>query len=319
MLPNRPSYRLSALLALAALALTAVLLLIPVPVLGRAGNALLDMIHAPLFAVLGAFAYALFVREPSRHRWLAVLAIGLVLATLGVAAELLQARVGRNASLQDAFSNVVGTVAGLLWISGRHNPHAGRRGATRIAVAGLILAAYTHPLLTLMDVSLAHRNFPQLSSFEQPLELSRWKPWHARLSRSRQHATDGEWSLRIDGDVTKYSAATLFVPPRDWSPYTQLVLDIARAGPPTAASAGDVLRVFVKVQDQQHNDRSEDRFQQLVELRPGQAGEIRIPLLAIASAPRDRVMDLSRIDKLEIFTVRAPHRWTLYLDNLRLE
>ncbi|NIL96832.1 MAG: hypothetical protein GTO53_05025 [Planctomycetales bacterium] len=313
------SKRTSTLLALAALALASVLLLMPVPVFGRAGRALLDLIHAPMFALLSAFAYILFVGNKAPRRWRSAVAIWLVLATLGVAAELLQGRVGRNASVQDAFANVMGAAIGLVWVAGRECPHSSQRLLTKGAAVGLLLAAYAYPLLILWDVYLAYRSFPLLASFEQPIEPDRWTPLNAKLSRSQKYASDGSWSLQIDCEIAKYSSAVLTVPARDWSPYHELVFDLFWDPPGSIPTRDLILPVIVKVQDQHHNHHKEDRFQRRVKLPAGQSYEVRIPLSQVASAPRDRVMDLGRIKKVEIFTVQPQKRWTLYLDNMRLE
>jgi hypothetical protein len=300
------------------LAVAALLLLMPVPTLGRAGRALLDLVHVPLFALLSALAYTLFVGNQTRHRGLVAVVIWLVLTALGVAAEWLQTHVGRSASAQDAFANAAGAAAGLLWVIGLRSQQRARRVAMNVGVVALILAAYTYPLLVLLDVYLAHRSFPVLASFEQPLELSRWKPLNAKLQRSRKYATDGSWSLRMDWRVAKYPAAALSLPARDWTPYEELVFDIVwEASDPVATTR--TLSVIVKVQDQRHNHQHEDRYHQQFTLRPGQLEEVRVPLMRVAYAPQDRLMDMSRIDKVELFTVRPQTRLTLYLDNMRLE
>jgi VanZ family protein len=314
----RNSYRATLLLTLCALALAALLLLIPVPTLGRATCALLDLVHVPLFALLSAFAYTLFIGHHTRKGWLVAAAIWIVLAAFGVAAEFLQARVGRTASAQDAFADAAGAAVGLLWVIGRHSPHRSRRVGMKIAIVALILSAFTCPLLVLYDVHLARRSFPVLASFEQPLELWRWTPLSAKLQRSTKYATAGSWSLRMDWNIAQYPAASLDLPAKDWLPYDELVFDIMWDASDAVAPT-DTLPVIVKIQDQQHNQEYEDRFHEQISLRPGQSQEVRIPLMLVASAPRDRLMDMSRIDKLELFTVRPQNRLTLYLDNMRLE
>ncbi|MDH3719375.1 MAG: VanZ family protein [Planctomycetota bacterium] len=315
---SRRSYRTSSLPALCALALATLLLLMPVPTLGRAGCALLDLVHVPLFALLSALAYTLFVGNQTRHRWLFTVVIWCFLASFGIVAEWLQAHVGRSASAHDAFANAAGAAAGLFWVIGRRSPHPARRVAMNVGVVGLILAAFTYPLLVLLDVYLVHRSFPVLASFEQPLELWRWTPLNAKLQRSPKYATNGSWSLRIDWHVAKYPAAALSLPARDWTPYEELVFDIVWDASDSVATT-ETLLVIVKVQDEQHNDEYQDRFHQQVTLRPGQPAEVRVPLMRVAYAPQDRVMDMSRIDKVELFTVRPQTRLTLYLDNMRLE
>jgi hypothetical protein len=122
----------------------------------------------------------------------------------------------------------------------------------------------------------------------------------------------------MDLHVAKYPAAALSLPARDWTPYDELVFDIVWDAPDSVATT-ETLPVIVKVQDQWHNDEYQDRFHQQITLRPGQLEEVRVPLMRVASAPRDRVMDMSRIDKVELFTIRPQNRLTLYLDNMRLE
>ena len=75
--------------------------------------------------------------------------------------------------------------------------------------------------------------------------------------------------------------------------------------------------LVVKIEDQLHNGRYEDRFHRLERLEPG-PHHIRIPLSEVERAPKGRNIDLRRIRRLEFFTETQPRPFTLFLDIIRL-
>lgn len=306
----RPAGRVGLRLTVVLFVLLAGLLLVPIPDGGRAMSTVPDLAHSPLFAVLAALLLGLVDRRVS-NRGLAALAAWAVVVGFGTGMEVLQKAVGREFSRQDMLANAFGAAAGVLWMRA-----AGARSRGVClglwCAGGLLLAAgVVRPLLLLADVCRQRFEMPQLASFEDPLELTRWSARGARLQRVRRHATDGSWSLRVELRGGRFPGATMLWPVPDWSGAEELRLDLVlEHGPP--------LDLVVSVEDARNNGRYDDRFHRAFELTPG-TRRVRIALADVAAAPRGREMDLHRIDKLRLVAIRPGRSRAFYVDNVRLD
>ncbi|HUG92591.1 MAG TPA: carbohydrate binding domain-containing protein [Planctomycetaceae bacterium] len=188
---------------------------------------------------------------------------------------------------------------------------SGGRAGLRLAAVLAVGLAWWPSMLVLYDAWRQSREFPRLGSFESALELSRWSAQECRIERRRGEGTHGDWVLRLDLAPARYTGASLAWPPHDWSSYLDLVFD--------ARVEGDAeLVLTVKIQDAEHDGEVHDRFQRRVWLGAGWQ-EVRIALSQVASAPRDRRLDLRRVTLLQFFTGRLRERRAVSLDNVRLE
>lgn len=286
------------------------MLLVPLPQASRATSAILNLLHAPLFAILAYGA----ARHWRSRRGGAVIRVAagawLALAFAGGILEGMQHLVGRAARWNDALANVLGAAAGSLAFVAVH----GRRwtAAVPIAAALMLLAmASWRPVSTLADHFRQMRDPALLASFEDELELSRWSPHEAAIARSPEHATHGDWSLRVDLTPGTYPGVGSRHLPRDWSDYEELILDVT-------LDEGPGLNLITKIYDEPHNLETEDRFNRGTRLSPGRQ-RLRIPLAEVRAAPRGRRMDLTRIISLQFFTVRPPEPRALWFDHIHLE
>jgi hypothetical protein len=283
----------------------------PLPTGPREVDALLDLAHAPCFGLLAWIAW-IGIRH-RWHRWPCGPALltwtGVIL--FGAAIEFAQGLTGRTPSWQDLLANGLGSGAALIWVS---IPGAGspRTRLSRLAtVAILFTFASVPPILILTDSVIQRREWPRLASFEQPLELSRWTFQGCRATRSRDHATDGTWCLRLALDQATYPGATLVWPLHDWSNYTALEFD-------TYLEPGPPLDLVVKIEDQEHDGRYADRFHRSLHLVPG-PHHVRIVLSEVERAPLGRKLDLTRVRRLQFFAVDLPAAVSMSMDNVRLE
>jgi hypothetical protein len=250
------------------------------------------------------------------QRWLrgrgrgeaAAAAGGWVLAVAaGLAVEVLQELVGREATRADLQADAAGAAAGVLagWSAGA----PGR--ALRMALAGAAaLAGCAWPTLRLVDVARQRRDPARLGRFEDALELDRWSFDRSRGGRSREHATEGRFALRVELRPGRYPGAGLTAPPPDWSAFARLSADVFLEG-------GTPLELRVKVEDESHNHQLSDRFQRVITLPPG-ASRIEIPLEDVAGGPHGRRLDLEHVAHLHFFAVdlRAPR--VFFVDNVTL-
>lgn len=288
----------------------AVLLLLPLPRGSREFHAIADLGHAPLFGVL-AVLLVTWGRDwlPKSH-WLACGLVWGAVSAMGLAAEYLQGQIGRHGSWDDAYANMLGASAFLLWWLAIHwRGRFARWGATLIGVC-LLIVAWRSPTLSLMDALLQRREMPRIATFEKKLEFSRWHPQNCRLYQTTAWATDGQSSMLLELKPAKYSGVSLYWPVANWSPYESLEFDMLLRG-------DKPLGIVAKIEDETHNGDVHDRFNDRILLKPG-FNKIRISLWDVAIAPHHRTLDLRRIKRLQFFTVDLKEQRRLYLDNIRL-
>jgi VanZ family protein len=306
---HQPEMKRAAVILVAILALAA--LLVPLPADSRLDRALMDLVHAPLFALLAAGLYVLLggsrVGGPISRGASAFLVVTL----FGALAELGQALTGRSASWADLAADACGAAAGIaLAAAWSSRERAAQVGLVLLGLAGLGLGVYRGSA-TIADVYRQHAELPRLASFERQRELDRWYPHEAYGWRMGQHATEGDWSLELQLLPGQYPGITLWCPPPDWSIYESLALDVALdQGPP--------LDLVVKIQDRRHNNDYRDRFNGMFHLQPGKQ-TLRISLADVQSAPDSRLMRLDEIAALSLFVIDLGVPRKIWIDNIRLE
>jgi hypothetical protein len=293
---------------LASAALLLLLLLMPLPQAGRWAAALGDLAHAPTFALVAALVHRALERRCGGRLAAALLSV-VLLVGFGCATEIAQYFVGRYPSLRDLAADAAGAVAGTAWAASRTVASRPARVALPMLGGFLLLLVEIPPALILTDAVIQRVQMPQIASFEQPLELTRWHTWDCRIGRVPNHATDGDWSLEIDFQPARSPGiATPWMP--DWSGYEELVFDVELdEGPP--------LDLVLKVLDQDDCTSPDDRFEELFHLVPGPR-RICIPLSAVAAGPKHRRLDLGQIHSVQLTAVSPDAARTLFLDNIHL-
>jgi hypothetical protein len=289
-----------------------VLLVIPLPYAGRELNSLGDLAHAPAFGLLSLAVFYGIKKLLPPYPFVTVLVTWAIVVFLGGAAESVQSLTNRSPSWHDALANALGSAAFLIWISTPSAAPSHVRCFLITSGALLLIVPSVWPLLVLSDSVIQVWNKPVLASFENNLELSRWEFGRCSAIRSVEHSTDGNWSLRLvlDQDQGKYAGVTYAWPVHDWSAYSDFEFD-------AYLEPGPRLELVVKIEDQKHNGRYEDRFHRIERLEPG-PHHVRIPLSEVKRAPKGRELDLKRIRRLEFFTESQPRPFILFLDNFQL-
>lgn len=313
---NRPgdSSRLRWISSIAAAALflaALAVLLAPLPQLGRVSDALGDLLHVPLFALLAVLIRQRLPQFGVRNTPSTDIAVWLVISAFGLASEWLQQFVGREASFGDAAADVLGSAAGLAWVSSLASESVPRRYRARLLAALLVAAACMLPVRELYDVARQRAQMPIVASFEDVLEVSRWSARDCKLVRDREHATSGDWSLRLELRDAARPGAILRWPPRNWSRYHSLVFDAACDG-------NDPLEVVVKIEDMARHGRRDDSLKSTVFLSP-EMSRFTVPLNDDAGCSSGRRIDLRRVEQLQFYARRPGRQRTLYLDSVRLE
>jgi len=242
--------------------------------------------------------------------------LGLVLALafiVGGATELLQAKVGRDASWADLQKDLLGSQLTFLFL----NPARQQlrnwllRGMQVFVVLAVLWTAL--PLVRVVtDEVIAWQLFPLLSGFETPLERERWGgDSQRRVVIDIVHS--GQASLRVELNTDRYSGVFLRYFPADWSGYRLLRLQVFN---PEATP----FTIYFRIHDQlhrQHENAYRDRFNTSFVLKPGWT-LLTIPLEKVAAAPKGRRMNMQRIAGVGLFVAKLTRRRTIYIDDVEL-
>lgn len=257
--------------------------------------ALFDVLHAPVFSIIAVCLLGL----SSRYQWSATRRIFMVLAAsllIGIASEAAQIPIGRDASVQDLITDMLGAAGGLFlalsfgWFA--KLPVAARLVS---AVAGLVaLMAAAWPMVAVSG-AYAERFALRPVLFDPAARYAdRFAfPQNALVIRERgayrMTLGRGPWPGLILHDIW-----------HDWSGYSELLIEI---GNPAAAP----LTVNVRVHDRRHEATGEqysDRYNAAFELQPGRH-TLQIPLETIRNAPANRRMDMTAVEGVVIFFDRS--------------
>lgn len=272
-----------------------------------------DAAHGPLFGIIACIALSLL--RDQRHAALArvsaqyFFAASICLA-LGLATELAQVPGPRDASLGDFVNDVLGTAGGLAVYAlfdarVRRSPLALRLGIAAVGAGAILL--FTVPIVW-AAAAYAHRSeqFPILVDGSSRLDLFFLAPLGTLVERGPAG------TVRIEFRAQAWPGVLLVEPRRNWTRYHTLVVDLENPN-------GAVLPLGLRVHDRAHNSAYSDRFNREFELAPRTRTALRVPLSAIAAAPRGRRMDMRRIAGVAVFRLRADAPRVLLLHSIRLE
>ncbi|MDB5312716.1 MAG: hypothetical protein JWO38_6918 [Gemmataceae bacterium] len=303
--PTRPAARLTALIAVA---VTAGLLLAPLPpdFLGAWQGKLLDLGHVPLFAAL-VFALRAGIGPPL---WRS-LAVAIGLAGL---AEIIQPTFGRTGDWADFVRGALGALSAAAVI----RAWEGRRSAIR-AVGFLLLAAglWVWPVIDLgpyvLDTAAGYREFPVLAAFGTDRELLRWDCHQATFRRGAEPGGPpdgqvGRLDLLPGPDEYSYAALRPVVP--DFRGHRWLCCEFRTVGGPVDL----VISVRTGTDDPGRTTHTD------VGRSYGEGTHtVRLDLGALAARARPDPLDLSAVRFVQFFAVRPREVRTVLLYRIWLE
>jgi VanZ family protein len=279
-----------ALVLVTAAVIALLLLPLPIPSAIQHWPALLDALenlgHPLVFGLL-AYLNLRYLRDhyPARP-YLPYVLVSLAAAALGLATEVAQRYVGRDAEWLDVVNDVLGACFVMLLSARREHP--GSRLPTLAAVAVALTA--TGPLLwTVAAYGYRAAQAPLL-----------WRLDSVLLQRFS------------NVQVGAFPGLVIGEPLPDWSDYRMLIIAVRnlRAVP---------VAVVVRVHDQAHNQNHDDRFNQSFELAANMRKTLRIPLEQVHFAPHGRQMDLSAIRGIIVFQTTPAVQPSFSVSEIRLE
>jgi hypothetical protein len=246
-----------------------------------------------------------------------------LLVSAAVLTELGQMLTHREPSLVDIVRNASGVLIGLgmyaFFDSGLTTLWGRRWRVGRIGIlvyTALFLVLSLTPLLKL-SYAYQQRNqaFPLISDFQ-----SGWARQFIRLDQSVMtpiSATYGK-AAGVKHSVSQlelkpglYPGISIREPFPDWSAYTYLTLVLH-------SPEADAFDMVLRIHDSQHNNDFYDRFNQVLAVTPG-INRFQIPLLRVAQAPQNRMMDMERISGVMLFVSGLDKSLKIHPGTLRLE
>ncbi len=270
--------------------------------------------HLFCFA-LWAYLYVRFRAKQSFFRQVGeVLVLTFI---LGGITELIQAQIGREAAWQDLGNDLIGGLLGVVFFAeSRKTLSIWQLRFLQVPVLLLFFWTLLPTAKVMIDDSVAFRQFPLLSGFETPLEISRWSG-SVKRSRDHQVAFSGNSSLRIALTTQRYSGIGLKDFPRDWSAYGAVRLRVFNPDQ-------NLLTLHFRIHDQYHTSHKNshslgysDRFNTSFKLKPGW-NRLQVALAKVAHAPKGRLLDLTKIGGMGLFVGKLAEPRTIYIDDVML-
>jgi VanZ family protein len=277
-------------------------------------DGILSFGHLPLFGSVGLVIFWILNKENWSCRQNNLYIRAWVMTSFsGALTECIQAFIPyRHFRVGDILTDALGAAVFLTII------YSFQRGSIKRSVVLLrnglllIMIVRAYPIFTAtVDTWYMEKDFPVLSSFESPFEISRWVCKEGSMKRTSFHATDGKSSLRVNLPPGLYPGITMDYMMNDWRGYNRLTFDVFIEG-------YSPLELSIRINDRKHNEEYSDRYNKSFLLRPG-PNHISVGLDAVRMAPRGREMDMADITVLCIFSYKLKEPRTAFFDNFRLE
>jgi VanZ family protein len=272
-----------------------------------------------LFFCLASVAFYTFRFERARQNFSAPVRlfvfVFLVVFLIGVTIEELQTFTGnRIPDPGDILRNQIGVILGSTWFFTRNKSRVVFTGLRALQFSAVLLAACSlWPLArAVMDEHAAAVFFPILSDFETSFQTDRWSR-SDQLKRVDRPVRQGAWAMRVQLSIDKYSGASLFYFPRDWSGYRWLHFSVYNP-------VSETLMLYCRIHDSLHARHGrvyQDRYNTGFVLDSGW-NDLRISLEDVRAAPQGREMDMQQIRGFAIFVMNQPRPLAIYLDNVYL-
>lgn len=279
----------------------------------RAWNEVWNTGHIGAFLICWTFVFNLFPRV-TRLSWLKLVVLVLVTTlVLAESIEIVQGWIGRDNEWQDVWDSTVGALLALAFTSMQVRDLSKRirlvwRSLALIALVAIPWAIWSN----LADALILQRQFPVISDFSTPFELTRWSGNRADFEiKSPPGRHD---FLSVGFRPGKYSTLTLKYFHHDWQNYHKLVLELRN---PERKPYPVILRIHDRWHKLHHFVLS-DRFNRKILLSPG-LQRIIIPLSTIRDAPRTRKMDMRHLAELDLFTMNSRVYHHLDIEKIYLE
>lgn len=244
----------------------------------------------------------------------AILVTVIVSLVFGAAVEIVQSKVGRDASWSDFELDVLGTVAGVAFYLAIYQ-RGWRRLITVAVFIAVLVVSLREPVTWRIAEIYRSRAFPVLLDFDNP--------WLNRYVKSKSHAqllltsAPAGWLGnptqvgRVDFNPGSWPGISIEEVHRDWHSWREMSFEVFNPG-------SKPVTLVVRIHDDVHNNMHKDRFNRTYTVQPG-LHHYHIPLIDVREAPEGRQMDMRRIVTVMFYSYKVSNEITLYFDHVALQ
>jgi hypothetical protein len=228
--------------------------------------------------------------------------------------EAVQLQFNRLPEFGDLWRDVLGVLFAFFFFFPRDKPRSSKILLMgKIILIVLLTLELKSPLIAVLDENIAGKQFPVLSNFETPFESDRWEV-DGKIKRYQKISSQGHYCLQVLLTPQKYSGITLKYFPENWQEHSKLSFSVFNPRP-------DKFKFNFRIHDMAHvlhDEIYQDRYNKTISISSGW-NLIELPLKEIQDAPRDRIMDLSKVVNLRIFITNLSEPLIFYIDEVYLE
>lgn len=285
--------------------------------------------HAPAFAILTTLALLVvnrfFSQKFSVHLLVSVLIVG-----AGAAVEVVQAALGRSASLHDAIANAAGACSALL-LHYSFGAETVLKRAARVMAVAVFLVASSGPCLTILDTLEQRRTPTELGRFATRTEFQRWFAYHAkaRLIASpffQDNRKEHDQEVDRASFPRNRNAALITLQPGDypmfqlqhltsrWINYREFRFRIGRPKPDTP----EPLVIQLRIRDWAKQGQQTDSYYKRFTLLPGDQQEFRISIDELRRQSAAGTLNLESIRFVEFLAVDMQRSSSFVIADLQL-
>lgn len=284
-------------------------LLVPLPAWStRAGAELENAGHAPLFAAVALGAWACFRRTMGAAAPLrAFVLAAIVTVVLSFATEFVQPLTGRDESLQDVLTDLLGATAGLSALAAWRVVHRTGQKAALVLLALLALGIVSWPLV---EATRAYRHRQAIAPRLLDPDAAVGRYFLQR--RAIRFAPDPDGGWRVTPARSQWPGLTVDEVLPDWSAYRALAIEVRNPG-------DRPLTLLLRIDDEYAHRRYSDRYNGSITLAPHQRSTWRIPLARLSHRTAGRNLELTHMRRVILYQDSPGLADPYVLHDLRLE
>lgn len=255
--------------------------------------------HTILFVFVSLALYSVLSVRPSLSSsiksYFAVLVVGLL---LGVAVEVLQGLLQREASTEDLYKNIFGLVSGLGFVSFTRQKIWRKKILLAIFSFGFLLLGTSSLFQISWDYLQRDKAFPSITVLDEKWFASFYRFNNVELLGVVEPATNDSAKLyHLRFDPGKYPGINIIEPEENWSAYDKLRFIVFSANK-------ENIELILRVHDKKHNQNYNDRYNKRFIISPGQ-NNIAVNLTQIRHAPVDRELELANVAGVQLFMINT--------------
>ncbi|MBE9561179.1 MAG: hypothetical protein IMF15_10350 [Proteobacteria bacterium] len=239
------------------------------------------------------------------------LAVLFLMLLFGVAIELIQSGLHREASMDDLYKDFYGIISGLGFVMFVRQKKARNRIFSLVFSFAILFLGVGSLFQLGWHYVQRDSAFPVLVDFDK-----NWSASFVRfnntelLGHANTERTNNEGFYRIRFDVAQYPGVSVIEPEENWSGFNRLHFDVY------SDNASDI-EMVLRIHDQLHTQAHSDRFNKVYVIRHG-LNKIDVNLTDVRKAPIDRELDLMNIAGVEFFLINSKTSVFLEVSNIFL-